>query len=248
MKGLMRNVLDRSRNFDAHSLLAGAVLGGTLGGAASASFAYILARRSASREFEARLNDELIGIRKHYRIRAANLHGGRDSGSGGPDSESDSGQYNVVGTARADEADALGDDGAGSFNGSEHLTSDPDGANTLVPDGPDWPPANRDTSQPYVISPIEFANIDPAWQQATLTYYTGDRTLADDKEQPIRDVKRTVGPLSIKGFGGISRDPSIRYVRNEQLEMDFEIILDRRSFADAVLNYGDPNRVQNDSD
>jgi hypothetical protein len=94
-----------------------------------------------------------------------------------------------------------------------------------------------------VISPLEFAEPDEiGWTQVTITYYAGDSVLVDDREQPIRNVRNTVGPLSVNGFGGISEHSAIRYVRNEKLEIDFEIVLDERSYADAVLNYGNPNR------
>ena len=115
----------------------------------------------------------------------------------------------------------------------------------MVQERSEWPPPDRDTTRPYVISPLEFGECDPGWQQLAITYYVADSVLADDREQPIRDIVGTVGPLSVEGFGGISEDPSIRYIRNERLELDFEICLDRRAFTDVVLNYGNPNRGDN---
>ena len=105
-----------------------------------------------------------------------------------------------------------------------------------------WPPLNRDVTKPYIISVEEFGEAEPGWQTIGLVYYAGDGVLADDKEQPIRDIKSTVGPLAREGFGGVSQDPEVRFVRNDRLEVDFEICWDPRSYADAVLNYGDPNR------
>jgi hypothetical protein len=112
----------------------------------------------------------------------------------------------------------------------------------VEPDYAVWPPANRDTTQPYVISVLEFGECEPGWQQVSITLYKADWVLTDDKEQPIRDVHGTVGPLSLNGFGGISGNSSTRFIRNERLELDFEITLDHRAYADAVLNYGNPNR------
>lgn len=108
----------------------------------------------------------------------------------------------------------------------------------------DWPPPSRDKTKPYVISPAEFSESLVGWQQLSITYYAGDKVLADDAEQPIRDVLMTTGPISREGFGGISEDPSIRYIRNEKLELDFEIRWDDRSYAEAVLNYGNPENPQ----
>jgi hypothetical protein len=112
------------------------------------------------------------------------------------------------------------------------------------PDDPGPPPAPsfQSDGKPYVIPFEEFGDSPPGYQQITVTYYAGDGVLADDQDQPIRDISRTVGPLNPLSFGGVSKDPHIRYVRNQRLEIDFEIILNARSYAEAVLNYGNPHR------
>ena len=103
--------------------------------------------------------------------------------------------------------------------------------------------------KPYVISAEELGEPpNPGWQQLTITYYAGDQVLADDKDQPIRDIRGTVGSVELITFGGPSGDPHLKYVRNEKLEIDFEIVYDRRSYADVVLNYGQPNRQRTAAD
>ena len=103
-------------------------------------------------------------------------------------------------------------------------------------------PVEQDGGSPYAISLDDFADQNEGWQQLTITYYALDDVLVDDKDQPIRDVLGTTGHLDALGFGGISEDPHIRFVRNPKLELDFEIVLDARSYADVILNYGNPNR------
>ena len=93
-----------------------------------------------------------------------------------------------------------------------------------------------------MISLEEFCEPIEGYEQLTIMYFAADKVLVDDKDAPIRDVRGTVGTISALGFGGVSRDPNIRYVRNERLELDFEILLDPRSYAEAILNYGNPNR------
>jgi hypothetical protein len=100
-----------------------------------------------------------------------------------------------------------------------------------------------DDENPFVISEAQFGELnEEGFQTISVTYYAADKVLVDDQDQPIRDMLGTVGTLNPLGFGGISDDPHIRYVRNRRLEVDFEILLDARSYTDTVLGYGSPNR------
>jgi hypothetical protein len=103
----------------------------------------------------------------------------------------------------------------------------------------------RDIRRPYIISLDEYGESPPEWQQLTLIYFAADKVLVDDKNEPIQpgQVQKIVGPFrGVKDFGGISQDPHLCYIRNQELEIDFEILLDRRSYVDAILNYGNPTR------
>lgn len=105
-----------------------------------------------------------------------------------------------------------------------------------------WPALNRNTDVPYKICACEFGEEFPEYQTLSIVWYEGDKVLADDQEAPIRDVVGTVGPVSRAIFGGVSDDDNIAYVRNDKLHVDFEIAWDNRSYADVILNYGNPNR------
>ena len=100
----------------------------------------------------------------------------------------------------------------------------------------------RSINRPYKIPREEFEDTPPGFQRLTLTYYAGDNVLTDEKDVPIENISKVSGPLGPLIFGGISGDPHICYIRNQALEADLEIILDRRKWTDAALNYGDPNR------
>jgi len=97
--------------------------------------------------------------------------------------------------------------------------------------------ALRSPDQPYVISHDEFLEANPEYTQVTVVYYAGDNTLADEREQPVEDLNYTVGANNLLRFGHGSRDSNVVYVRNEKLEMDFEIQRSLGSFATEVMGY-----------
>jgi len=105
-----------------------------------------------------------------------------------------------------------------------------------------WPPADRDESRPFRIDSAEFnEEAYEHYNKISVTYYAGDNVLVDDKDDPIRTFDGITGPLRIEDFGGVSLDPYIQYVRNHKLEADFDIVLNRTEYVEAVLNYGNPN-------
>jgi hypothetical protein len=97
--------------------------------------------------------------------------------------------------------------------------------------------AIRDRSRPYVIAKGEFLETFDNFEQLNLTYYSGDSTLADDKDQPIPNVGEVVGDDNIQRFGHGSGDPSVVYVRNEAKEMDFEVLWSPGKYAHEVLGF-----------
>lgn len=224
-----------------------AVAAGLLGLCSGFAVGYLVCRRS----YGMRLDSEISAAKSHYQSRlkseVTKLVAVRATSYNGPGEEAAS----AVGDEYADEElPGEGLDGPLVVDNYEIARTDNESRSTGLPGmdtgGPAadqvWPPVNRDRSKPYVISEAEFSDSEIGTQQLTITYYQGDKILVDDKEQPIRDIRGVTGPVVPGGFGGISGDPSIRYVRNERLEIDFEIVLDQRSYTDVVLNYGNPNR------
>lgn len=94
---------------------------------------------------------------------------------------------------------------------------------------------------PYVISIDDFME-DNGFEKNSLTYFSSDDVLVDERELPIDDVEGTVGAFNLANmFGdphGLSKDENVLYVRNERLEVDFEIALSLVSFAETVLGLG----------
>lgn len=83
-------------------------------------------------------------------------------------------------------------------------------------------------SEPYVISPEEFGELDD-YDAISLNYYA-DGVLTDDWDNVIEDVDDMVGLDSLNHFGEYE-DDSV-FVRNERDKADYEILLDTRNFAD----------------
>lgn len=81
---------------------------------------------------------------------------------------------------------------------------------------------------PYVISPEESGN--EGYDIVSLTYYA-DKVLADENDELIENVDELVGFESLSHFGEYE-DDSV-YVRNDRLGIDYEILLDQRTYAEA---------------
>jgi hypothetical protein len=215
---------------DARSAAAGCAAGLVIGGCT----AYALARRT----FEARLTAELVTIKNHYDRKLLDLEfkvlANRlpDLARGGGDE--DFGEA-AVGPDPVDAADT--GDGAGSVEEDEPPAKSQE--RNLFEEAKAQAEID-DRGAIYPVSQEDHLESVEGYQQVTVTYYAGDKVLADDKDQPIPDIIRTTGQLTPLLFGGISGDPHIRYVRNENLLVDFEIILNKSSYVDVVLNYGRP--------
>ena len=69
----------------------------------------------------------------------------------------------------------------------------------------------------------------------TVTYYEGDDTLADDRDEPIPDTSYLIGDDALNNFGKLSRQANVVYVHNERIGSDIEVLLDKDTYTHAVL-------------
>lgn len=97
--------------------------------------------------------------------------------------------------------------------------------------------ARRTGKTPYVISKEEFNENARDYEQTYLTYYAGDDALSDGQDEPIYDVERTVGEDNLLRFGHGSGSEHIVYIRNDVMELDFEITRSEGKFAHEVMNF-----------
>ncbi len=87
----------------------------------------------------------------------------------------------------------------------------------------------KPVSKPYVISPDEFD--ENGYQTVSLTYYA-DGVVEDDFYDVLSDeeIEEKVGRDSLNHFGEYEEDSV--FVRNDELETDYEILRDSRRYAD----------------
>lgn len=84
----------------------------------------------------------------------------------------------------------------------------------------------KENNKPFVISPEEYGELGN--QQRSLTYYS-DFVLVDEDDDIILDPESLIGD-ALEHFGEYE-DDSV-HVRNEQLEIDFEILKSEKSFSE----------------
>jgi hypothetical protein len=101
-----------------------------------------------------------------------------------------------------------------------------------------------DTENPYIVSVEEYMQERQDLDKVTLTYYEGDDVLCDDRDVAILDYETFIGNDALSRFGHLSKDPNVVYVRNEKIEIDYEILKDHRSFSEAVLGIREEKEVR----
>jgi len=103
-------------------------------------------------------------------------------------------------------------------------------------------PVSDGKEEPFLISEDEYMAGELNYAQVTVTYYVADDVLTDERDMPMDDVDRTVGQENLDKFGQKSSDPNTAYVRNHRLEIDYEIVRDRGSYAKAIGLDDEPKR------
>lgn len=85
---------------------------------------------------------------------------------------------------------------------------------------------------PYAISLEEFSEEMDHFEKSTIYYYDEDDTLADEQEEMIQDVLAIIGPAVLDHLQQAKSD--VVYVRNEKMQIDYEIIVLDKSYAETV--------------
>lgn len=103
---------------------------------------------------------------------------------------------------------------------------------------PDWDYheelRRRSPDTPYVIHYDERHEME--YQSVTLTYYEVDDVLCNERDEIIDPDGRDdmIGEETLQRFGHGSKDANIVFVRNDKLELMFEICKSPNSFAEEV--------------
>jgi len=99
----------------------------------------------------------------------------------------------------------------------------------------------RSPLEPYVIhrdERDEFGHYD----DVTWTYYEADDVLCNERDEVVAGDERDklLGEANLEKFGHGSGDAQIVYIRNDQLEMQFEIVRSPNSYAEEVHGFDPP--------
>ena len=95
---------------------------------------------------------------------------------------------------------------------------------------------DKDVYEPFIIRPEEYGELH-AYETLSLNYYA-DGVLTDELDNPIEDVESLVPADFADHFG--EYDDNAVFVRNDNLECDYEILRDLRKFTDVVGEYPYP--------
>ena len=95
---------------------------------------------------------------------------------------------------------------------------------------------DKDIYEPFIIRPEEYGELH-AYETLSLNYYA-DGVLTDELDNPIEDVESLVPADFADHFG--EYDDNAVFVRNDNLECDYEILRDLRKFTDVVGEYPYP--------
>lgn len=96
--------------------------------------------------------------------------------------------------------------------------------------------------EPYIISTEEFMQESDDFSKVSLTYYDEDDTLVEGDRRviiPPGSYDSTVSIDALSKFGTGSKDKNFVHVRNEPLEVDYEILRITGSYAKLVLGFGE---------
>lgn len=95
----------------------------------------------------------------------------------------------------------------------------------------------RTEERPYIITQEEYLQNEKDYEQTKLSYFEGDDVLVDEEDDPLPDPDDTVGEDHLVRFGHGSKDNNTVYVRNDALEMEFEIVRSYGKYAQEVLGF-----------
>ena len=90
---------------------------------------------------------------------------------------------------------------------------------------------------PYVISAETYAE-DESFNKEQLTYYSQDATYANPNDEVVKNALQLVGNAHLH-FGEMNDDPDMVYIRNEDLNIDYEVACIDKSY-DILVRGLDP--------
>lgn len=97
----------------------------------------------------------------------------------------------------------------------------------------------KTADRPYVISARQFVDENQDYEKITLNYFDKDDVLMDEDREQIDMVEDVIGEGSLSKFGSKGGPSNLVYVRNEKLEIDYEVIKQHLSYAVDEMGFRD---------
>lgn len=95
---------------------------------------------------------------------------------------------------------------------------------------------NRSEDHPYVIHQDEFKQGESGYDQTTYTWYAVDEVMVEEgSKDPLTDVDFSVGLENLNKFGHGTDDVDVVFVRNDKLELEYEICRLHTSYEEEVV-------------
>lgn len=96
----------------------------------------------------------------------------------------------------------------------------------------------RSPDRPYVIHQDERYEIE-GYSEVSYTYYAADDVLCNERDEVVDPADRDnlIGEANLERFGHGCDDPMIVHIRNDNLEIVYEIIKSPNSFAEEVHGF-----------
>lgn len=101
----------------------------------------------------------------------------------------------------------------------------------------------RTEDKPYIITHDEYFAGEKDYEQVSVTYFEADDTLVDFHDKPIEQVDKVIGEDHLVMFGSGSGDKNIVYIRNDRLELDYEVVRSKGSYVEEVLGMLDSDET-----
>lgn len=238
-----------------YALAVGALL---IGAGISGGLTWLLAKKRFELKYRQLADDEIDEMRAHYLAKAKAATGVANKGAVeaiittrgySPPSE-DQPPMAVQPPASVVEAEESTDDSAMAVNAVEGTHGikppppEPEVRNVFRDRRPtedewDWHAerSKRSPDRPYVVHVDEKLELE--YEEMTLTYYSVDDVVCNERDEILdtEDRELKLGEANLNRFGHGSGDPSIVYIRNDTLELVFEVVLSPNSFSEEVHGF-----------
>lgn len=242
---------EAARNVNALKVQFG-LLGVIIGATTASLIAYKVAYAKAETKFSEIADTEIAEMREHYREKAVAAEAQaskedlddivRERGYTAPEEASATPPMAIAPPARV--VEEVKEDILEKQPEETTVIKDPEVRNVFKEHADDAPVVEWDQQTelrrrspdiPYVIhydERHEFEN----YEEVTLTYFEADDVLCRDQDEVIdpADRERLVGERNLERFGHGSNDHNVVYIRNDKVEMIFEIVRSPRSYAEEV--------------